>query len=409
MEWTIRMRRKFLVIAGLMALVLSMTAAGAQAHGLSRHWAHGFYAENAIVTGTVTSVGASSFVANAYVLTPGAGGASTPTPTSVTINEGVDTKILVLGQSGLQAGDTFYATYAGQPSSTPIATLVSGDPSKIFAFVAPTPEVEVSGVITAAPTSSDPDQFVATASVVQPIHGGAPWRPISGPVFGGQHPGTQGSIQRAHHSGASSSPSASGTPDTTITVGSSTSFDINCNKSATVTDLAAGQTFTAVFDGTPDETLAEIVANPAVSVSAKTPKSLYAFEGTVTATDATSSPETVSVAVTESTPTGLFTGTDTFDVGPSTFVFGGPSGSLFGSLSDVSVGDVVAGGLVGPGGQTASAIEAQPLQVLVDFPASSSSSTSSAAQLQRLRRADLRKAEKLLGKHQKSTKKHKTH
>lgn len=437
------MKRKLVTITSLVALAACVFAAQAQAHGFRHGWGHGYWGHNAVVTGTVTSVGNSSFGASAYVITPGAGGSSTtPATTAVTINEGPDTKVVVLGQSGLQIGDTFYATYRGQSSTTPITTLVSGDASKVFAFVPPTPEVKVSGIITAAPTTGDPDQFTATAYIVTPIEGGGPWHPPvmgGGPVFGGQYGGQgddqgggdgsgnswgqgysyggqiggsygfRGFTRQARHS--QSSPT--GTPGTVITVDSSTTFDVNANTSATVGDLADGQVFTAVFDGTPDETLAQIVSNPALSITARTPHSLYAFVGTVTATSTTSTPETISVNVAQSTPSGLFTGVDTFDIGPDTFVFGGPNGSLFGSLSDVSVGDVVAGGVISSAGQSASAIESDPLQVLVDFPVTASPGTSttagstlSAAQQRRVRAADYRKALKLLGKDQKSGKKH---
>jgi hypothetical protein len=429
-----RLRLKLTVMTGVLALLLSATVAQAGAHSFARDWHHGFFGQNAIVTGTITSVGSGSFGASAYVLTPGAGGSSTtPTTTPVTITEGANTKIVVLGQSGLTVGDTFYATYKDESSATPIATLVGGTPSKIFAFVAPTPEVEVSGVITAAPTTGDPDQFTATASVVEPPHGGSAWtpppvggpiRPVGGPVsaggawgggysYGGQVGGSYGfagaPAVRPHSSRSHCATSTTaGTAGTVITVDSGTKLDINGNTTtATVGELAVGQKFTATFDGTPTETLAAIVANPALSIVATTPKALYAFVGTVTATNTTSTPETVSVAVTQSLPTGLFTGTDTFDVGPGTFVFGGSSSSLFGSLSNVTVGDVVAGGLVSTGGQAASAVEADPLQVLVDFPASSSSSSASSAAVRHLRAADFKKALRLLGKDsKKSGKKH---
>jgi hypothetical protein len=398
-------------------------ATQAGAHGFGRGWHHGFFGQNAIVTGTVTSVGNGSFGANAYLLTPGAGGGSASTTTTpVTITEGTNTKVAVLGQSGVTVGDTFYATYKGESSTTPIATLVAGTPSKVFAFVAPTPQVEVSGVITAvSPTT---DQFTATASVAQPRFGGSPWSPPThGPIMGGpvSQAGTSGtsysyggnvggsygfagsSARVAHDSHSRwGGGSTTGTPNTTVTTDSATTFDVNGTSGLTIGSVAVGDTFTATFDGTPSESLADIVANPALSVTAHTAtthaqNTLYAFVGTVSGTDTTTSPETVSVNVTESTPTGLFTGTDTFDVGPSTFVLGGAGGSLLGSLSNIATGDVIAGGLVSTGSQAASAIEADPLQVLVDFPASSSSSTSAAA-LRHARRADLKKAMKLLRK-----------
>jgi hypothetical protein len=245
----------------------------------------------------------------------------------------------------------------------------------------------VSGVITAI--SGGGDQFTATASVAPPGFGGSAWR---GGRFGGS-PWRGGHHTRSHCDRGATT----GTPDTTITTNDATTFDVNGTSGLTIASLAVGDTFTATFAGTPGESLADIVANPALSVTAQTPNTLYAFVGTVTATDTTSSPETVSVSITGSTPTGLFTGTDTFDVGPGTFVLGGAGGSLLGSLSNVAVGDVVAGGLVATGGQTAAAIEADPLRVLVDFPAGSSSSAGTAA-LRHLRRTDLDRAMRLLRK-----------
>lgn len=89
-------------------------------------------------------------------------------------------------------------------------------------------------------------------------------------------------------------------------------------------------------------------------------------------------------------------------------MFGDSNSSVFGSISGVSVGDVVAGGLVGLGGQTASAIEADPLSVLVDFPASSGStpSATSGTSTAQVRSAAMKKALKLLGKDVSKTKKH---
>ena len=69
----------------------------------------------------------------------------------------------------------------------------------------------------------------------------------------------------------------------------------------------------------------------------------------------------------------------TFTVDSNTLVLGGSSSdSLFGgSLSDVNVGDLVAGGVAGPAGETLAQIEATPLKVLLDLPGSSASTTSS--------------------------------
>jgi hypothetical protein len=83
----------------------------------------------------------------------------------------------------------------------------------------------------------------------------------------------------------------------------------------------------------------------------------------------------VTVSVTRSLPGDLVpsgSGPATFTVSASTLVLGGSgAGGLFGgSLADVSVGDMVAGGLVGDAGQTLSQVEATPLRVLLDLPAS---------------------------------------
>jgi hypothetical protein len=87
----------------------------------------------------------------------------------------------------------------------------------------------------------------------------------------------------------------------------------------------------------------------------------------------------VTVNVTRSLPNDLVPAGShpvPFTVSDTTLVLGaGTSGGLFGgSLSDVSVGDVVAGGLVGDGGLTLSQVSAMPLRVLLDRPASTSAS-----------------------------------
>jgi hypothetical protein len=357
----------------------AVPVAGASAH--YRHhfggfWHHGFWADDATVAGTVTgNVGASSFGADAYVITPGAGNAGgTPSTTAVTITLGTGTKVVTAGQSGIVAGDDFYAVYEGVPAGTPLSTLAADSPTFVYVYGAPTPELEVKGVVTTAPAANS-DSFTATAYVVEPKHvfpigvwGGGAHDPVS---WGG------------------------GSPATVITTDGSTQITID-GRTSSVSNLAAGDHFTAVYDGTPDESLATITSTPALSVDAWAPlhgNSLYAFVGTVSGTDTTNG--TISVNVTGSIPNGLFSGADTFDVGSQTIVLGNSRSTVFGSLGNVQTGDVVAGGLIASSGESAATVESTPLQILVDFPQSSASSSSATAQKASIRRAE-RRALKLL-------------
>jgi hypothetical protein len=176
----------------------------------------------------------------------------------------------------------------------------------------------VVGVVTAAPTLASPDQFTANARVAK-----------------------RGKAKAALTS-------------VTITTNGSTKFDINGNRSATVSGIAVGEHFIAKFAGSKTDTLTELVATPALAVRAHTPGTktvLYAFLGKVTATDSSSNPETITVDVTRSTPKGLFTGTDTFDVK---------------SVGKIVVGDVVDGGTRAASGLSAATIEGQPLNVVIN-------------------------------------------
>lgn len=174
-------------------------------------------------------------------------------------------------------------------------------------------------------------------------------------------------------------------------------------ESSSLGELAVGDYFTAVYSGTPDQSLATVTTSPALSVSAFAPasaseKALYAFVGTVASVDAASA--TISVNVTRSIPNGLFSGTDTYDVGSQTIVLGNSGNSLFGTLSRASTGDVVAGGVLAAAGESAATVESSPLGVLVDFPQTSSSSSSSAgAETASITRAQ-RRALKLLRREQ---------
>jgi hypothetical protein len=452
MQSGIRLNRLTRAALPALALMCAIPVA-ASAHG-DGHFGgfghHGFWADDAVVAGTVSSVGSSSFGANAYALTPGAGNSSgTPATTAVTIQLGSGTKVVTAGQSGIATGDDFYAIYRGVPAGTPLATLASDTPSKVFAFAAPTPQVEVRGVITGAPAGGS-DSFTATAYVMAPEHffpgggggdGGGHTHPGSsgagsGKSHGGTDPssnkgfsysyggkvggsygysGKSGHVRSARLRGAhlrshclpGTTPVSDGTPGTVITTDSSTQITVG-DQSSSVSNLAVGDDFTAVYDGTPDESLATVTSTPALSVQAWAPSagkawappgsSLYAFVGTISSTDTTGG--TITVNVTGSIPNDLFSGTDTFDVGSQTIVLGNSGSTLFGSLGNVTAGDVVAGGLIAPSGANASIVEATPLQVLVDFPQSSSSNSSATAQQASIRRAE-RRALKLL-RHEKA-------
>lgn len=417
MRSRVRLKQLTRVLLPLLTAACAIPVAAASAHGGGE--GGGFWADDTVVAGTVTSVGNGSFGANAYVLTPGAGNSSaTPSTTAVTVALGVATRVVTAGQPGLVAGDDFYAVYRGVPAGTDLATLASDTPTAVYAYTAPTPEVEVKGVVTTAPASGS-DSFTATAFVVAPERffpgagagsgDGGPEHPGSSAggdgagsdsssgtaggssgfsyTYGGKvggaygYSGTSGSNGSVHitsvHGGRvrgrclpAGAPVSEGTPGTVITTDSSSQITIDGQTSA-VSGLAVGDYFTAVYDGTPDESLPTITSTPALSIDAWAPLhggSLYAFVGTVSSTDTAAG--SVTVNVTSSIPNGLFSGTDTFDVGAQTIVLGN-SGS---SLAGVQTGDVVAGGVIAPSGEAAATVESMPLQVLVDFPRSPASS-----------------------------------
>ena len=116
--------------------------------------------------------------------------------------------------------------------------------------------------------------------------------------------------------------------------------------------------------------------NPALKVTAEAPPELYAFVGTVTAVTTASSGSggTVSVDVTNSVPTEIASSASkpvTFTVGPDTLILSGSGGGGLSvdGLMGISVGDLVAGGLVVAAGDTLSQVEGAPLRLLLDFPA----------------------------------------
>jgi hypothetical protein len=293
-----------------------------------------------------------------------------------------------------------------------------------------TPVVAVSGTIVSVNAAAG--TFVANAAVVtEPsqdgdqetgdddsgLGSGGGQGPVGeqGPGGGQGTIGGQGSGGDSHNfSGDLKHDTNATTPamtQVTITTNSSTKFRVG-EQNATISDLASGDQFVALFNGSPGTDIQTLVTNnPALSVSAETPmtsQQLFAFVGTVTAVDPTGG--TVTVNVQRSLPSALVPSGSppvSFTVSSDTMILGGSmSGGLFGgSLSNVSVGDIVAGGLIANSGKTLSQIEATPLRLLLDLPASSASTTTTATAA---KAKALRQALALLGDRS-STKKHKSH
>jgi hypothetical protein len=256
------------------------------------------------------------------------------------------------------------------------------------------PRAAVAGTIVSVDTANN--TFVANAYVLTgPSFTGYPAPRSPGRGFGHGHGygrGSHSAGDQASSGATSTTPTtatSSTTPTTTqvtISTNSSTKLVVN-GKTATISDLASGQRFVALFSGSSSDTIQALTANPALAVFAHTPptpKQLYAFVGTVRAVSPTTSAGSVTVTVADSYPSGFFTSPATFTIGPNTVILGGNSttgnGLIGGSLSNVSVGDTVAGGLIAPSGDTAAQVEALPLAVLVDFPASTASGSATAEQ-----------------------------
>jgi hypothetical protein len=230
-------------------------------------------------------------------------------------------------------------------------------------------QAAVAGTIVSVNTATG--TFVANAYVVTP--------PAMGTGGSGDGAGDGGGSVGGDFAAHTATPPT--TTQVTITTNAATMIHVRgVEGPATVGNLAAGDRFFALFPGASTDTIQTLVANPATSIYADVPKQFYAFVGTVTGTDTTA--DTVTVDVMRSLPSGLIpAGTSaTFTLSPATFIIGGtslsagsshgPFGGFFGgSLTDVSQGDMVAGGLIGPGGLTAAQFEAGPLQFLLDLPA----------------------------------------
>jgi hypothetical protein len=358
------MRR--VLIAVLAALPLSIGVAATGAHGTGDGTGGGGGGTaHAVVAGTIVSVDPSTgtFVANAYLHGGDGGGGNgggndsadgggAPVTTQVTITTDSTTRFRVGDQdatvSDLAPGQRFYALFSGSPGD-PIQTLVSNPALGVFAQAESppqTPKAAVGGTIVSVDTSSG--TFIANAAVMSENSGGAD---------------------------AGDSTRSPTLTQVTIATDANTEFKLD-GQSASLSDLAAGQRFYALFNGSPTDTLQTLVSNPALEVSAHAVRArhhrqLYAFVGSVTGVDTTAG--TVTVDVQRSLPSGLVPAgspPQTFTVGAGTLILGGSNTSLFGgTLGGVSVGDIVAGGLLAAPGQTLTQIESTPLAVLLDLPA----------------------------------------
>ena len=225
---------------------------------------------------------------------------------------------------------------------------------------APTgPCVTVSGTVVSVDTTRN--EFVANAYVL-PVSAGnhCPVIVPIGPILT-----------------ASDSPTSPPTTHVTVSTDASTKFVVN-NRSGSLSGLVPGSTFTGVFPGVPSDDINTVVSRPAVSIVAKTPprhRQLFAWVGTVTGVKTTA--RTVTVSVERSLPASLIpSGSDpvTFTVDRRTMIVGGNgSQHLFGgTLGGVRVGDIVAGAAVGWSDMTLTQVQAVPLRVLLDLPASDS-------------------------------------
>ena len=349
----LKLRRTRAVLAVLAASVpVALVVGTAQGH--DRGWPGSGGSSRVVVAGTIVSVdtASNSFVANAYITGEPRGGSG--------------------GDQGGSGGDDQGGPGDDQSGSGGDQTGSGGDQS-----------------------GSGGNQGGS----------GGNWGDNGGQGYGGQG-GSGGSggwgDHHRHGGGTTSTTPTSTTPTTTqvtITVDSNTKFRVN-RRTGTISDLAAGQKFLAVFNGDSSEDITTLVLNnPAVAVMANTPprpNQLYAFVGTVTALSTTNG--TVTVNVTNSLPSGLVPASAnpaTFTVGGDTLILGGAStsGLSLGSLSNVAVGDIVAGAETGPSGETLAQVQSTELRLLLDFPVGSATHAVKA----KTRAQALAKAKALLG------------
>jgi hypothetical protein len=201
----------------------------------------------------------------------------------------------------------------------------------------------------------------------------------------------------------------------TITTNAGTFMLVN-GQPGSVGSMTAGDKFVALFNGSFLGSIQTLTAGPAIAVfdhTSPAPKQLYGFVGTVTGVDTTAG--TVNVTLMDALPSTLASpGTaGTFTAGHETLILGGSSAAgsledgmagLGESLGNLSSGDILAGLTVAPAGETLTQIEAQPLKLLLDFPASPSTSSAS-----RTKARALKELRALIGGRRIHSRSHKTH
>jgi hypothetical protein len=404
------MKRTVIMLFATMALALGAVAAEAASPGPGSWGSPSMApAPHAVIAGTITSVNASAgtFTASAYLVAGDRGDEgmqnAMPTAAPVTITTGTGTTFDVNGSSGtinsLMAGQRFWAVFSGSPAEG-LTTLTSGTAVAVYAFTPPTPSSCVAGTITSVNTSAG--TFGANAFLLPfcrrhwvqfPHPAPLPFQIISPFQLGGSGPKwkpgvVSGSNQQIAFASDARSRFTPPTPTAvTITVGGSTKLTVKGSPNATISSLMTGQHFIAVFAGSPTEGLTMLTASPALSIFAwpapTAPATVYGFLGTVAGTSTAN--DTVTVNVSMSIPSGLVpsgSSAQTFTLNGATHVITGSGGVS--TLSAVSVGDTVVGGLLAPSGETLAQIEATPLQLLLDF--TSTATMSPAAKVKALDR-----------------------
>ncbi len=163
------MKKILIMLTALLSL--SLGAAVAQAD----HAGAGFAppltgSQQAIVSGTVVSTSGDTFLANAYVLTPGSGySASAPITTQVTITTNSSTTFRIDGNTqatiaNLAPNQAFYASFSGDPSEG-LTALIANPAISVLAFTPQTHHIYVAGTIISIGTdgtSFDADAYILT-------------------------------------------------------------------------------------------------------------------------------------------------------------------------------------------------------------------------------------------------------